>query len=130
MSPKGNCLGRVNAIRLPLRRHCVNPKTFGRVNAVRIPLKKRCVNQNKFKRFSPYDLKIPTVHAAIGAATMRNRQTHFEQVPIEVAETVLRHAIALAGMLEKSPAPVSAPELPATAEFLKREESTPSKVKP
>jgi hypothetical protein len=51
---------------------------------------------------------------------MRNRETHFEQVPIEVVETVLRQAAALARMLEKSPAPLSALERQAIAEFPKQ----------
>jgi hypothetical protein len=37
---------------------------------------------------------------------MRNGETHFEQVPIEVAKTVLRQAAALAEELEQKPAPV------------------------
>jgi hypothetical protein len=56
---------------------------------------------------------------------MRNGETHFEQVPIEVVETILRQATAPARMPEKSPAPVSAPERQAPAEFLKQEERTP-----
>ncbi len=55
---------------------------------------------------------------------MRNGETHFEQVPIEVVETVLRQATALARMLEKSPAPLSALERQAIAEFPKQRGST------
>jgi len=39
---------------------------------------------------------------------MRNRETYFEQVPIEIVETVLRQAAALAEELEKTPASVPA----------------------
>jgi hypothetical protein len=58
---------------------------------------------------------------------MRNRETHFEQVPIEVVETVLRQARVLARMLEKSPAPLSALERQAVAEFPKQRGKYPSK---
>jgi len=46
---------------------------------------------------------------------MRNAMTHFEQVPIEVVENILRQAAGLAGMLEASPAPVPELERPAVA---------------
>jgi hypothetical protein len=49
------------------------------------------------------------------AAGMRNAMTHFEQVPIEVVENILRQAAGLAGMLEASPAPVPELERPAVA---------------
>lgn len=58
---------------------------------------------------------------------MRNMQTHFEQVPIGVVEKILRQAAALARLLEKSPAPVSALERQVLAEFLRQVESTASK---
>ena len=61
---------------------------------------------------------------------MRNRETHFEQVPIEVAETVLRQAAAIAEELEKTPAPVPALGRHAVEELLKQQESTPSKGQP
>ena len=35
---------------------------------------------------------------------MRNRLTHFEQVPMQVIETILRQAAAQAEMPEESPA--------------------------
>jgi rubredoxin len=53
---------------------------------------------------------------------MRNGETHFEQVPLELAVTVFRQAAERARMLEKSPAPVSELERRAAAEFLKQEE--------
>ena len=58
---------------------------------------------------------------------MRNRETYFEQVPIEIVETVLRQAAALAEELEKTPAPVPALERQAVEELLNQQESTPSK---
>jgi hypothetical protein len=58
---------------------------------------------------------------------MRNRETYFEQVPIEMVETVLRQAAALAEELAKGPAPVPALERQAVEELLKQQESTPSK---
>jgi hypothetical protein len=39
---------------------------------------------------------------------MRNKETYFDQVPIEVAETVLRQAAAAATLPERTPAEVSA----------------------
>jgi hypothetical protein len=56
---------------------------------------------------------------------MRNGKTHFEQVPIEVVETILRQAAAPARMPEKSSPPDSALERQAVAGFLKQEERTP-----
>ena len=61
---------------------------------------------------------------------MRNGETHFEQVPIEVAETVLRQAAALAEELEQKPAPVPGLGRETAEEFLKQRESTPSKGQP
>ena len=58
---------------------------------------------------------------------MRNRETYFEQVPIETVETVLRQAAAVAEELEKTSAPVPALERQATEGSLKQQESTPSK---
>jgi hypothetical protein len=75
-------------------------------------------------------LKTATLHAAVGGAAMRNRERYFEQVPIAVAETVLRQAAALRKELEKTPAPVLALERQATEGLLKQQESTPSKGQP
>ena len=58
---------------------------------------------------------------------MRSRETYFEQVPIEIVETVLRQAVALAEELEKTPAPVPALERQAVEKLLQQQESTPSK---
>ena len=44
---------------------------------------------------------------------MRNGETHFEQVPIEVVKNIVRQAAALAAMLEESPALASEPKHPA-----------------
>jgi hypothetical protein len=52
---------------------------------------------------------------------MRNGQTHFERVPIEVVETIVRRAIALAAMRGKSPALVTEPDRQVGREFLKEE---------
>jgi len=57
---------------------------------------------------------------------MLNGETHFEQVPIEVAETVLRQAAAIAEELEQTPAPVPAPGRQTAEELLKQQERTPS----
>jgi len=72
------------------------------------------------------NLKTATLHAATGEAAMRNRETYFEHVPIEIVETVLRQAAAVAEELEKTPAPVPAPGRQAVEELLKQLESTPS----
>ncbi len=61
---------------------------------------------------------------------MRNRETYFEQVPMEIVETVLQQAAALAEELEKTPAPVPALGRQAVEELLKQQESTPSKGQP
>ena len=61
---------------------------------------------------------------------MRNGQTHFEQVPIEVAQMVLRQAAALAEELEKAPTPIPLPERKTAEEYLKQRESNPSKGQP
>jgi len=61
---------------------------------------------------------------------MRNGETHFEQVPIDVALTVLRQATALAEELEKAPAPALPPERKTSEESLKQQESNPSKGQP
>jgi hypothetical protein len=58
---------------------------------------------------------------------MRNRETYFEQVPIETVEKVVRQAAAAADELEKTSAPVLAPERQATEDSLKQQESTSSK---
>ena len=65
------------------------------------------------------------MHAAKGAAAMRNRETYFEQVPIEIVETVLRQA-ALAEELEKTPEPVPALGGQVLEPLLKPQENTPS----
>jgi len=61
---------------------------------------------------------------------MRNGQTHFEQVPIEVAQMALRQAAALAEELEKAPAPIPPPERKTAEEYLKLQEGNPSKGQP
>jgi hypothetical protein len=61
---------------------------------------------------------------------MRNSETHFEQISIEMVEEILREAAARASMLEKSPATLSALERQSAAEFLKELETTPSKERP
>lgn len=61
---------------------------------------------------------------------MRNRGTYFEQVPIEIAETVLRQAAALAEELEETPAPVPTLGRQAVEELLRQQESNPSKGRP
>jgi hypothetical protein len=58
---------------------------------------------------------------------MRNGETHFEQVPIEVAETVFRQAAAQGHMPDKSPTPVPAQERQPVAEIPKQEESASAK---
>ncbi|GEM_PF-4595748 len=61
---------------------------------------------------------------------MRNKQTHFEQVPIEVVEAVLQQAAALARMQEKLLSAVPGLERPAVAGPLKREGSSTSEGRP
>ncbi len=61
---------------------------------------------------------------------MRNAETHFAQVPIEVAETTLRQNTATVRMPEQSTALVSVLYINAAAEFLKQEENAPSKEQP
>lgn len=56
---------------------------------------------------------------------MRNGQTHFDQVPMEVVEAVVRQAAALATMREKSPALVPEPDRQAGREFLMEEKKHP-----
>jgi hypothetical protein len=58
---------------------------------------------------------------------MRNKETYFDQVPIEVAETVLRQAAAAATLPERTPAEVSAQKQQAATELLQQDESVPSK---
>jgi len=93
----------------------------GHVNASQLPLKRNYVDTKTYKRFSPYNLKTATLHRATGAAAMRNGETHFDQVPMEVVETVVRRAAALAAMREKSPELVSELDRQAGREFLKGE---------
>jgi hypothetical protein len=56
---------------------------------------------------------------------MRNGETHFEQVPIDVVKSVVREAAELARMLEKSSALVLELKRPSVEEFLKQEEKVP-----
>ena len=58
---------------------------------------------------------------------MRNKETHFDQVPIEVAETVLRRAAEEATPPERSPAETSPQKRRSAAELLQRGESVPAK---
>jgi hypothetical protein len=60
---------------------------------------------------------------------MRNRGIHFEQVPIQVVETILRQATEPASIPEKSPAPFPAQERHVEAESLEQEKCTPSQGK-
>jgi hypothetical protein len=60
---------------------------------------------------------------------MRKRETHFEQVPIEVVETVLLKAVALERIPEKSPAPVSTPKRPSISVAPGQQKNAPSKGK-
>ena len=58
---------------------------------------------------------------------MRNKETYFEQVPIEVPETILRRAAELPGVLEKSPPPGPAQVLQPAAGLPEQDEIHPSK---
>jgi hypothetical protein len=60
---------------------------------------------------------------------MRYSATHFEQVPIEIVETVLRHDATLGKTPEKSRASVPEPEREAAAEFLEQQEIAKAKGK-
>ena len=61
---------------------------------------------------------------------MRNRETYFEQVPIEIAETVLRQAAEVAEGLEKTSEPVPALGGQVVEELLEQQGNTPSKGQP
>jgi len=87
----------------------------------------RCANPKTFKRFSPYELDAATVHSAKGADVMRHKETYFDQVPIEVAETVLRRAAEEATPPERSPAEVPVTKPRSATELLQGDESVPSK---
>jgi hypothetical protein len=50
---------------------------------------------------------------------MRNVETHFEQVPIEVVRNIVRQVAAPVGMREESPARISELKHLPDAEFLK-----------
>jgi hypothetical protein len=58
---------------------------------------------------------------------MRHSATHFEQVPIEIVETVLRHDATLEKNSEKSRVSVPGPEQEPTADFPRQQEIVPSK---
>lgn len=58
---------------------------------------------------------------------MRNTETYFEQVPIEVVETVLHQTAVLASVAEKPPAPASVPEHQAEPKFPSQTETPHSK---
>jgi hypothetical protein len=64
---------------------------------------------------------------AKGAAAMRNRETHFEQIPIGVVEEIVQRAAALEGVPENSPEPCLALVCNAAAEFPEQEAATPLK---
>jgi hypothetical protein len=57
---------------------------------------------------------------------MRNKATHFEQVPIEVPESILRLAAELPRVIEKSPAPGSVPRLQPAVGFPEQDEINPA----
>jgi hypothetical protein len=58
---------------------------------------------------------------------MRNKETYFEQVPIEVPEAILRQAAALPRAVEKSPPPGSASVLQPSVGIPEQDEIHPSK---
>ena len=60
---------------------------------------------------------------------MRNSQTHFEQVPIELVEIVLQQATAVVAMPNKTPALVLDPKRRPDTGFPKRKKLTASKGK-
>jgi hypothetical protein len=60
---------------------------------------------------------------------MRKRETHFEQVPIEVVETVLLQAVALEMIQEKSPELVTTAVWQGKPESPDQPEKAPSKGK-
>jgi hypothetical protein len=55
---------------------------------------------------------------------MRNTETYFEQVPIELVEGILQHDAALEKIPEKAPVPVPATERRAVKEFPKPKKNT------
>lgn len=56
---------------------------------------------------------------------MRHSKTHFEQVPIEIVEIILRQETVLKKTPDESPGP--APEQQAEAKLSKEQTSAPSK---
>jgi|HubBroStandDraft_3_1064219.scaffolds.fasta_scaffold123684_2 hypothetical protein len=61
---------------------------------------------------------------------MRHKETYFDQVPIEVAETVLRRAAEEATPPERSPAETSPQKRRSADEHSQRDKSIPSKGQP
>jgi hypothetical protein len=58
---------------------------------------------------------------------MRHSETHFEQVPIEVVESIIRQDSTLKEMPDKSPVAALATEQLAVAKFSKPQKTIPTK---
>lgn len=58
---------------------------------------------------------------------MRNNETHFEQVPIEIVQSIIQQDAALGKMPRKSSVLVPAPERQALRKFPKPKKNIPSK---
>ena len=58
---------------------------------------------------------------------MRNNETHFEQVPIEIVESIIQQDAALGRISRKSYALVPVPERQALRKFPKPKKNIPSK---
>lgn len=58
---------------------------------------------------------------------MRHSDTHFEQVPIEIVEIILRHETVLEKAADESPVLVPAPGRNAETKVSKEQTSAPSK---
>jgi hypothetical protein len=72
-------------------------------------------------------LPIATVHAAKGETAMRHKETYFEQVPIEVVETIIQQDSTPEEIRDKSPVPAPVPERRAVVQFRKPPKTIPTK---
>jgi hypothetical protein len=68
-----------------------------------------------------------TFHAAKGVAAMRIDEKHFEQVPLEVVEKILREAASLEKKPDQSPALDSLIDRQDPTELVKEKGDIPSK---
>jgi hypothetical protein len=72
-------------------------------------------------------LTVATVDPATGEDIMRNSETYFEQVPIEVVQSIIQREKALDSPREKSRAPVLLPEQRGARKFPKSSKDNSAK---